>query len=403
MFQLYWGIYGFTMEAGIITILVRFKNIGSISCLRLKCRHLCSLEQEMMLVQPENQKRLIALAMILVIASWLLASSGTNANIEADSKVFTADSFAMGTVISQKVYGEDGQAAVDEAIAKISYLDGLLTFYDSQGDIYRLNKNAGNGLVKLDPETIRIIEKAQQVAALSGGTFDITVGPLVKAWGIGTDGERIPSSQELHALLPLIDYQKVAIDDNSVSIKRGQMVDLGGIGKGYAGDAVIEVYKRHGIASAYVNLGGNVVTLGSKPDGSPWRVGIRDPRPPIDGLAHDLGIVAVVDKAVVTAGDDQRYFLAGGQRYHHILDPATGYPARSDLMSVTLVTDSSLDADALDTAVYILGLDKGRELLRQYGGVEAIFVTTDKKVYVTDGLKANFEFLGAGNGYVYQP
>lgn len=183
MFQLYWGIYGFTMEAGIITILVRFKNIGSISCLRLKCRHLCSLEQEMMLVQPENQKRLIALAMILVIASWLLASSGTNANIEADSKVFTADSFAMGTVISQKVYGEDGQAAVDEAIAKISYLDGLLTFNDSQGDIYRLNKNAGNGLVKLDPETITIIEKAQQVAALSGGTFDITVGPLVKAWG----------------------------------------------------------------------------------------------------------------------------------------------------------------------------------------------------------------------------
>ncbi len=354
-------------------------------------------------MQSPNQKRLIALALVLVIASWLLTGPGTNANIEADSPVFTTDSFAMGTVISQRVYGEDGQAAVDEAMARISYLDGLLTFNDSQGDIYRLNKNAGHGYVELDPETVRIIAKAQQVAALSGGAFDITVGPLVKAWGIGTDGERIPSSKEIDALLPLIGYQNVVIENNMVSIKQGQMVDLGGIGKGYAGDAVIEVYKQRGITSAYVNLGGNVVTLGNKPDGSPWRVGIRDPRPAENGPGPDLGIVKVIDKAVVTAGDDQRYFLAGGQRYHHILDPATGYPARSDLMSVTLVTDSSLDADTLDTAVYILGLDQGRELLRQYGGVEAIFVTIDKKVYVTDGLKANFEFLGADSGYVYQP
>ena len=354
-------------------------------------------------VQSPNQTRLIALALILVITSWFLAGSGTHANIEAEILVFTADSFAMGTVISQQVYGEDGQAAIDEAIAKISYLERLLTFNDTQGDVYRLNNDAGKGYVELDPETVRIIEKAQQVAALSGGAFDITVGPLVKAWGIGTDGERIPSSQELDALRPLVGYQNVAIENNMVSIKRGQMVDLGGIGKGYAGDAVIEVYKQHGIASAYVNLGGNVVTLGSKPDGSPWRVGIRDPRPAENGPELNLGIVKVIDKAVVTAGDDQRYFLAGGQRYHHILDPATGYPARSDLMSVTLVTDSSLDGDTLDTAVYILGLDQGRELLRQYGGVEAIFVTTDKKVYVTEGLKANFEFLGADSGYVYQP
>ena len=354
-------------------------------------------------MNSQTPRKLIALALVLLAASWLLAGSGANVNNETEIPVFTADSFAMGTVISQNVYGEDGQAAVDEAIIKLSDLDGQLTFNDNQGDIYRLNKNAGNGYVELDPETVRVIEKAQQVAAFSGGAFDITVGPLVKAWGIGTDNERIPSAQELEALLPLIGYQNVDIDHNMVSIKRGQMVDLGGIAKGYAGDAVIEVYQRHGITAACVNLGGNVVTLGSKPDGSPWRVGIRDPRPASSGNEASLGVVKVIDKAVVTAGDDQRYFLADGQRYHHILDPATGYPARSDLMSVTLVTDSSLDADALATAVYILGLDQGRELLRRYGGVEAVFVTTDNRVYVTEGLRDDFEFLGSDSGYVYQP
>lgn len=320
------------------------------------------------------------------------------------AEAFEHDSFAMGTVISQKVYGANGQAAAGEAAHEIERLDQLLTFNDSRGDVYRLNNNAGIKAIQVDPITTRIINKANQVSAMSGGAFDITVGPLVKAWGIGSDREHIPSPDELDKLLPLIDYRDIEINDNVARIKnQGQMVDLGGIAKGFAGDAVIEIYKRHGIQSAFINLGGNVVTLGGKPDGTPWKVGIRDPRPEGMDKGRDIGVVNVISKAVVTAGDDQRYFIASGRRYHHILDPFTGYPAKSDLMSVTLITDSSLDADALDTAVYILGLEKGRDLIRQFGGVEAVFITVDKKVYVTEGLKDSFDFHGESSGYVYQP
>lgn len=344
------------------------------------------------------------MALFIAIGIGILPGcSGLNKSQPAENKAYEADTFAMGTVITQKVYGPNGQAAADEAVTKIEQLDKLLTFNDAQGDVYKLNQNAGIKGTQLNPETIRIVEKAQQVSALSGGAFDITVGPLVKAWGIGTDAQHIPSQQELDKLLPLVNYQDVKIDNDIVTIRRpGQMVDLGGIAKGYAGDAVLEIYKNHDIDSAFINLGGNVVTLGNRPDGGPWRVGIRNPRPAGTEPGQDLGVVKVTDKAVVTAGDDQRFFVENGQRYHHILNPATGYPARSDLMSVTLIADSSLDADALDTAIFVLGMNRGEEIIRQWGGVEAVFVTNDKKVHVTEGLKDSFEFLGAGNGYIYQ-
>lgn len=351
---------------------------------------------------PRHRFKQIALLMFIAVTAWLLTAYGANRDDETGNEAYAADSFAMGTVISQKVYGVNGKTAADEAVDRIRYLDKLMTFNESQGDVYRLNQNAGVMGVEMDPATMQVIKKAQEISAMSNGAFDITVGPLVKAWKIGTDQQHIPSQEELNSLLPLINYEGIRIDNNVVTIQKGQMVDLGGIAKGYVGDEVIEIYKKHGVTSAVVNLGGNVVTLGNKPDGTPWRVAIRNPRPAGNESGQDLGIVKVTDKAVVTAGDDQRYFIENEQRYHHILDPTTGYPAKSDLMSVTLITDSSLDADALDTAVYILGFEKGRQLISQYGGVEAVFVTTDKKVYVTEGLKDSFEFLGEGSGFVYQ-
>ncbi|MBC2728487.1 FAD:protein FMN transferase [Desulfosporosinus sp.] len=333
--------------------------------------------------------------MILAVGILTACNSNKNETVEADD-------FAMGTVISQKVYGANGQAAVDEVMEKINYLDRLLTFNASEGDIYKLNENAGIQTVELDSETVKIIKKAQEVAVLSNGAFDITVGPLVRSWGIGTNQEHIPSNEELKNLLPLVNYQDIYIDESSVGLKKaGQMVDLGGIAKGYAGDVAKEIYQKNGIHSAFINIGGNVVTLGKKPDGTPWKAGIRNPRPVGDQSGQIVGIVKVANKAVVTAGDEQRYFEKDGQRYHHILDPDTGYPAKSDLMSVTLVTESSLEADALDTAVFILGLEKGKELLRQYGGVEAVFITADKKIYVTEGLKGNFEFHDESKQFEY--
>ncbi|EHQ87610.1 FAD:protein FMN transferase [Desulfosporosinus youngiae] len=351
-----------------------------------------------MLLKFKNRNRKGWAAIVLVIlAAGILTACNSDKN-----ESFEADGFAMGTVISQKVYGVKGQAVMDEVMEKINYLDGLLTFNAPEGDIFNLNQNAGIKNVELNPETVKIIKKAQQVSELSNGAFDVTIGPVVKSWGIGTEQEHIPGNEELQKLLSLVNYQDIYINESSVGLKRaGQMVDLGGIAKGYAGDVAKEIYKEKGIHSAYINLGGNVVTVGNKPDGSPWKAGIRNPRPVGQQSGQVVGIVKVTDKAVVTAGDEQRYFEKDGQRYHHILDPKTGYPAKSDLMSVTLVTDSSLEADALDTAVFILGLEKGKELLRQYGGVEAVFITTDKKIYVTEGLKGNFEFHDESKQFEY--
>lgn len=358
----------------------------------------------------QSKKKLAALLVVMLTTGLLTACTSNNPTPTPNSdsasapKAAQLDGFAMGTVISQKLYGDNGQEVADQTMKKITEMEKLLTFNSDvpEGDVYQINHNAGIKNVEVDPMTVKILKKAQEVAELSGGAFDVTVGPIVKDWGIGTKPQYIPSEQELKALLPLVNYQDLYVDDHSAGLKNaGQMIDLGGIAKGYAGDVAIDIYKQNGVKSGFISLGGNVVTLGNKPDGTPWSVGIRNPRQ-VSGQAEQIvGFIKVADKAVVTAGDDQRYFEKDGVRYHHILDPHTGYPAKSDLMSVTLVTDSSLDADAIDTAVFILGLEKGKKLLEEIGGIEAVFITTDKKIYVTDGLKGNFQFYDESKEYQY--
>lgn len=372
----------------------------------------------MLFLKKHTKKRFASAILIVMVAGVLtgcsLSSNGSNpgsatnassANDVNAKDVFASDEFIMGTVISQKVYGANGQTAIDQTVEKMKSLEKLLTFNAPEGDVYKLNQNAGKQKVQMEPETIQILKKSLEVAEMSNGAFDVTVGPLVKLWGIGTSNERVPSKEEIQSLLPLVNYKDLTVDDTSAGLKRsGQEVDLGGIAKGYAGDVAIEIYKRNGIKSGYISLGGNVVTLGNKPDGSPWIVGIRNPRPSTDaGITGEeiVGTIKVTNKAVTTAGDDQRYFEQDGQRYFHILDPHTGYPAsQSDLMSVTLVTDTSFNADAYDTAVFVLGLEKGKELVQKLG-MDAVFITKDKKIYVTDGLKGNFELHDESNRYQY--
>jgi Membrane-associated lipoprotein involved in thiamine biosynthesis len=311
------------------------------------------------------------------------------------------EEFALGTIINQQVYGPNAAQAAQEASAMIKAMDALWTINSPGGDINKLNDQAGQGFVDLNPETINVLKEAQQISDLSKGkAFDITVAPLVKAWGVGTEAPSVLSAEVIQQLLPLVNYQDVLIDEasHSASLRRtGQMVDLGGIAKGYIGDMVIDIYRKNGITSAYANLGGNVMVLGCKPDGSAWKVGIQNPR---GQNGEIIGVVSVTDKAVVTSGDYQRYFIKDGKRYCHIIDPCTGYPVDNGLMSVTIVASSSAIADGLAKA-YVLGLDKGMELVESYGQAEAIFVTTDKKIYVTPGLRANFQLEDASNEYAY--
>ncbi len=309
------------------------------------------------------------------------------------------EDFALGTIITQRVYGAGAEEASRQVSAMIAELDGLWTINSPGGDINRLNDNAGQGFIELDPRTVDILVQARHISELSDGkAFDITVGPLVKAWGIGTESPQVLDKAVVQQLLPLVDYRDVQVDTASNSarlMRKGQIVDLGGIAKGAIGDMALEIYKRNGIFSAFINLGGNVAVLGSKPDGSPWRVGIQDPRGE-DG--EIIGIVEVTDRAVVSSGDYQRYFISDGQRYSHILDPKTGYPADSGLMSVTIVAPSSTVADGL-AKVLVLGLEEGLKLVTDYGDAEAIFITTDKQIYLTPGIQGHFLLEDASHAY----
>ncbi|MEN6389963.1 MAG: FAD:protein FMN transferase [Syntrophomonas sp.] len=338
------------------------------------------------------------IVLALLILGLSVFSIGCN---NGQSKPVESTDFALGTVIFQEVYGDNAQKASAQVSAKIKELDALWTINSPGGDINKLNSSAGLGYVELKPETISVLHEARKISDLSGGAaFDITVAPLVKTWGIGTDNPQVPSNEVVKELLSLVNYRDVLIDEKTSSAslsRKGQMVDLGGIAKGYIGDLAIDIYKKNGITSAFANLGGNVVALGSRPDGSPWRIGIQNPRGENSEL---VGVVEVTDKAVVTSGDYQRYFIKDGKRYCHIFDPRTGYPIDSGLMSVTIIASSATVADGL-AKVIVLGLDRGMEIVKNYGQVQAIFITNDKKIYVTPGLKGNFRLEDATHEYTY--
>jgi thiamine biosynthesis lipoprotein len=323
----------------------------------------------------------------------------TSCNYENE---YTTEDFAMGTLINQKIYSKNGEEITQKVIQEIENLENILSVNIETSEVTNINKNAGKKSVKVSEETFDIIKTALDVSKKSEGAFDITVYPIVNLWGIGTENQKKPSDEEIENLLPLVNYKDIVLDDNekTVYLKNiNQEIDLGGIAKGYAGDVSKEIYIDEEVSSGIINFGGNVVTLGKKTDGEKFKIGIQNPR---ENTGIYLGILEVEEKAVVTSGDYERYFEEDGVRYHHIIDPETGKPSESDLMSVTIVTESSVKADALSTASFVLGLEKGLELINDYSDVEAIFITDDKEILVTEGIMSDFTFNDESGNFKYE-
>ncbi len=317
------------------------------------------------------------------------------------SNSYETQEFLMGTVVLQRIYHKNAEMIAKEVNGRIAEIESVMTINKPGGEVNLLNDAAGEEYVNLGKDTLYVLEKARQYSEISNGAFDLTIGPLVESWGVFSNNPKVPSESEIDELLKLVNYKDINIDlENSTAMlaKKGQIVDLGGIAKGFAADEVIEIYKKHGVESAMISLGGNILTLGGKPDGSPWTIGIRNPRGK-DGSY--IGIISVKDKAVVSSGDYERFFEKDGVRYHHILDPKTGYPADTGLIGTTIVSDISIDADALSTATFVLGLEEGMKLIESLEGIEAVFVTEDKKIYVTDGLKETFIFRDESKEFEY--
>jgi len=260
--------------------------------------------------------------------------------------------------------------------------------------VVAINRQAGIEPVKVRPDLIKVLETAIRYADLSDGLFDPTVGPLVKLWGIGTDVQRVPGVEEIAAALELVNWHDLVIDreNGTVFLKReGMALDLGAIAKGYAGDEALKIAAENRVKRAVFDLGGNIVTLGwrekSGKNNLPWRIGIQDP---LKERGAYIGVLAVHDTSVVTSGVYERFFDKDGKHYHHLMSTEDGFPVDNGLLSVTIVTSLSIEADALSTVVFTLGYEKGRVLIDTIPEAEAIFIFDDQKIIITDGLSGIF-------------
>lgn len=295
---------------------------------------------------------------------------------------------ALGTVCTVNAFADGTAALYDELFARLRQIDGIFSATDAQSELSAVNRAAGERAVSVSGELFSVVQAALRVSALTDGAFDCTVGPLVSLWGIATDHARVPSDAERESARSLVGWRDCVLsaEDSSVFLaKKGMALDLGGIAKGYAADVLADILRARKVRRAVINLGGTIYVVGTKADGTPWRVGVKNPDDPQGGpaLALDLGEVAVV-----TSGDYERFFEQDGIRYHHILDPKTGFPARTDLRSVTVVHQSALLADALTTAFFVLGMDKSRELAQRLG-IGAVFIAENHAVSATDDLAQN--------------
>jgi thiamine biosynthesis lipoprotein len=302
----------------------------------------------------------------------------------------SVQSYGLGTIIQITAYGEEAEAALDEAIDKIGEIDDLMSYFKENSDISRINSTAGVHYQNVSKETYEVIKKAVYYSKISNGAIDITIRPVLDLWNIGSKDAKVPDKDDIIENLKLVNYNDIEFADDYKAIRLAnekQKIDVNCIAKGFAADEVKKVLVRHGIKNAMINLGGNVYGHGSKMDGSMWRVGVQHPLKP---RGNYVGILSVKDKSVVTSGDYEKYFMHNGKKYHHTIDTKTGYPIDNNIVSTTIVSDYSIDGDALTTCLYGMGVEEGLNFAKSIKGIEAIIVTEDKKVYITDGLKDNF-------------
>lgn len=346
-------------------------------------------------------KRITALLLAALAVCGLTGCGGTRDPDEAQESIQV---IAMDTAMVLTAYGKESTRAVYDAEEEVRRLDALLSRTSGSSEVSMLN-GAGGEMVPVGAEICTLIQTAGDFTEATGGAFDITIAPVVSAWGFTTDSYQVPDREALQTLLESVGMEHVHLSGGSARLDPGTMIDLGGIAKGYTADRVAEIFQEHAVPRGKVELGGNILVIGDKPDGTAWRVGVQDPKHPdeADGLVCVLNLT---DAFAVTSGSYQRYFEQDGKRYHHIIDPATGCPADSGLTSVTVVADSARGngtmCDALSTALFVMGEDKALDFWRS--GVydfQLVLVTEDGRVVVTEGLKDGFVEIEE-SGYTYE-
>lgn len=336
-----------------------------------------------------NRKKLISIFLGALLIISLIYSISINRNEESISNTY----YNLGTINEVTLYDvnkKTGEKILEECGSILMDIDNKMSNTIKSSDVSKINKNAGKAYTKVSKDTYYVIKKSIEFSNISNDTFDISVGPLIDLWSIGTDNAKVPNKEEIENILPLVDYSKILLNDENLSVKLSEenmKIDLGGIAKGYAADKIYDYLKSENIKSAIINLGGNILTLGSKNNDQPFSIGIQDPTMP---RGNSIGNIKVSNKSVVTSGIYERYIEKDNKIYHHMLNPHTGYPFENNLNSVTIVSDESIICDALSTTTFGLGLDNGMKLIESLNNVDAIFITKNKKIYLSSNLKDKF-------------
>ena len=332
------------------------------------------------------RRRIFAAAACLAL---LLSCAGCGSVPEAKTTVY-----AMDTVMTLTAYGDGAVDALKVGEAELHRLDDLLCRHEKESALSLLNREG----YLVNGEIAGILARAKDLSALTDGAFDPTLAPVLEAWGFGTENPRVPGEAELRELLSRTGAERIALDGDEITLEEGTEIDLGGIAKGWAGDDLKKLFAAAGVSGATIDLGGDVCVMGKKPDGNPWRIALKDPA----DSENYLGILSATDTFIVTSGVYERFFEEGGVHYHHILDPETGASARSGLVSATVVCSDGAAADALSTALFVLGEERALSLYKEESGLfEMILVTEDGRVLYTPGLAGSFEPNGESE-YTYE-
>lgn len=328
-------------------------------------------------------KKYVALLLACLL---MLSAAGCGQEPAAQQETVSKTTMLLDTVIEITLYDWTDASTIDLAFAEIQRLEDILSVEQEGSDLDRLAKAAGKDWVEIAPETEEVLRQSKEYAALSQGYFDVTIGPLVDLWNIHDGQGHVPTQEELDAVLPLIGSDDLLIEDGRAYLAReGMIANLGAIAKGYIADQVKDLLVTQGVEHAVLNLGRNILLIGGKTETQNFTVGIQDPNSAEGELAD---VVSANGKSVVTSGIDQRYFTYEGKTYHHILDPFTGFPADNGLASVTILSDTSTQGDALSTSCFLLGQEKGLALIESLENVEALFITTDGQLISSSGYEA---------------
>lgn len=345
-------------------------------------------------MNPKKKYTGIFLTLAVVFLIFLLLYQKKNQT--ADFEPVTAQGFKLNTIVQVTLYDTPDSSLAQEALNLCDKYEKLFSRTLSSSELFQLNERtlpSSDGWYTLSEETARLIQTGLQYSELSQGAFDITVEPVSSLWDFTSEEKVVPASADIEAALPLVDYRKVHLQGTKISFENEEMgLDLGAIAKGYIADSIKAFLQEKGVKSAIINLGGNVLCIGSRPDGTPFKIGIQKP---FADRSETLCTIDLSDKSVVSSGIYERCFEKDGQFYHHILNPSTGYPYANDLVSVTIISEQSADGDGLSTACFALGLEKGMELINRMENVEAVFITNDEQVHYSDG----FEDYNVQNSY----